>query len=182
MAASTGNLIQFPFAKTLPIPSLRPSPRYPPHLPTPSRRPLHLSSSRRLFAASAYGSGGQVDPAVAAVVDPALHNANVLFFGSGYNVQIVVDEGESEEALLRRFRREVSKAGVIQECKRRRFFENKQEEKKRKAREASRRNRRRRSGPRFSSSSSSGDNDSAPKQSRDDLDDNWEMPEGDLPY
>ncbi|RRT74124.1 hypothetical protein B296_00031677, partial [Ensete ventricosum] len=160
-----------------PIPPLRPSPRFPPHLPTPSRRPLHLSSSRRIFAASAFGSGGQVDPAVAAVVDPALHNANVLFFGSGYNVQIVVDEGESEEALLRRFRREVSKAGVIQECKRRRFFENKQEEKKRKAREASRRNR-----PRFSSSTLSGDNDSAPKQSRDDLDDNWEMPEGDLPY
>ncbi|XP_049935813.1 uncharacterized protein LOC116262017 isoform X2 [Nymphaea colorata] len=62
---------------------------------------------------------------------------------SGYNVQIVVGEAEPEEALLRRFRREVSRAGIIDECKRRRFFENKQDEKKRKAREAGRRNRRR---------------------------------------
>ncbi|KAK8964722.1 hypothetical protein KSP40_PGU009599 [Platanthera guangdongensis] len=75
------------------------------------------------------------------VVNPALHNANFLFFSSGYNVQIFVKENEPEEVLLRRFRREVSKAGVIQECKRRRFFENKREELKRKKREAGRRNR-----------------------------------------
>ncbi|WOK95100.1 hypothetical protein Cni_G03807 [Canna indica] len=181
MAACPANLVQFPLTKTLAIPSLRSS-----RLLTPPRRPFPLSSSSsssslRPFVASAAASG-QFDPVVEAVVNPALHNSNVFFFRSGYNVQIVVDEGESEEALLRRFRREVSKARVIQECKRRRFFENKQEEKKRKAREAGRKNRRRRSGPRFSSTMSSTDNDSAPKQARDDSDDNWDLPEGDLPY
>nr|CAD1831670.1 unnamed protein product [Ananas comosus var. bracteatus] len=102
---------------------------------------------------------------------------------AGYNVQVVVGEDEPEEVLLRRFRREVSKAGVIQECKRRRFFENKQEERKRKAREAGRRNRRRRlaSGPRFPSSSAA-DSEAASKRASDDLDDNWDLPEGNLPY
>lgn len=77
------------------------------------------------------------------VVCPSLVYANTLFFKSAYNVQVVVGDDEPEEALLRRFRREVLKAGVIQECKRRRFFENKQEEKKRKTREAAKKNRRR---------------------------------------
>lgn len=54
-----------------------------------------------------------------------------------------MEDNEPEEKLLGRFRREVMKAGVIQECKRRRYFENKQEEKKRKTREAAKRNRRR---------------------------------------
>lgn len=58
-------------------------------------------------------------------------------------MQVVVDENEPEERLLNRFRREVMRAGVIQECKRRRFFETKQDEKKRKTREAAKRNRRR---------------------------------------
>lgn len=44
---------------------------------------------------------------------------------------------------MRRFKREVFKAGVITECKRRKFFENRQDEKKRKRHEAGRRNRRR---------------------------------------
>lgn len=73
---------------------------------------------------------------------PSLAHANTLFFRSAYNVQVVVDDNEPEERLLNRFRREVMKAGVIQECKRRRFFENKQDEKKRKSREAAKRNRR----------------------------------------
>ncbi len=50
-------------------------------------------------------------------------------------------ENEPEEKLLGRFRKEVFKAGVIQESKRRRFFENTREKKKRKARDAARRNR-----------------------------------------
>lgn len=54
-----------------------------------------------------------------------------------------MDENEPEEKLLNRFRREVMRAGVIQECKRRRFFENKQDKEKRKTREAAKRNRRR---------------------------------------
>ena len=60
-----------------------------------------------------------------------------------------VEENEPEERLLNRFRREVMRAGVIQECKRRRFFENKQEEKKRKSREAAKRKSRSRFVPSF---------------------------------
>ncbi|KAJ6832284.1 uncharacterized protein M6B38_254540 [Iris pallida] len=153
-----------------------------PNTPThsfPSLPPPHpfssFPSSRRHFPALSVG--GPSEPAV----EPVLKHANVLCFLAGYNVQIVVDEEESEEALLRRFRREVSKAGVIQECKRRRFFENKQEEKKRKHREACRRNRRRRSGPRFNASTSQAEADAASK-AREDADDNWDLPEGDLPY
>ncbi|XP_020574421.1 uncharacterized protein LOC110020606 [Phalaenopsis equestris] len=118
---------------------------------------------------------------LAAVLNPDLVHANFLFFSSGYNVQILVEENEPEDALLRRFRREVSKAGIIQECKRRMFFENKQEERKRKKREACRRNRRRRfSGPRVRPSSSQEEN-SVTKKAGDDSDDNWEYYDADFP-
>nr|CAB3449139.1 unnamed protein product [Digitaria exilis] len=66
----------------------------------------------------------------------------VVAAAKGYNVQILVDENEGEESIFRRFRREVMRAGVLQEIKRRRRYENKTDEKKRKAREAGRRNRR----------------------------------------
>lgn len=66
-----------------------------------------------------------------------------MFFRSAYNVQVIVDDNEPEERLLGRFRREVMRAGVIQECKRRRFHENTQDVRKRKTREAAKRNRRR---------------------------------------
>lgn len=66
-----------------------------------------------------------------------------MYFNSSYNVQIIVDDNEPEERLLNRFRREVMRAGVIQECKRRRFYENRQDKEKRKSREAAKRNRRR---------------------------------------
>lgn len=92
------------------------------------------------------GSVAQVEPeksSLSSVICPSLAYANTLFFNSAYNVQVVVDDNEPEERLLNRFRREVMRAGVIQECKRRRFHENKQDEKKRKSREAAKRNRRR---------------------------------------
>ncbi|KAL2335187.1 hypothetical protein Fmac_016400 [Flemingia macrophylla] len=81
---------------------------------------------------------------LSSVICPSLAYANTLFFRSPYTVQVVVEEDEPEERLVNRFRREVLRAGVIQECRRRRYFENKQEEKKRKTREAAKRNRRRR--------------------------------------
>ncbi|XP_060193330.1 uncharacterized protein LOC132622696 isoform X1 [Lycium barbarum] len=74
------------------------------------------------------------------VVYPSLANANTLFFRSAYNVQVIVDDNEHEERLIGRFRREVMRAGVIQECKRRRYFENSQDEKKRRTRDAAKRN------------------------------------------
>lgn len=90
----------------------------------------------------------------------------------------MVGEDEPEEVLLRRFRREVMKAGVIQECKRRRWFENTQEKKKRKAREASRKNRKRHFRPKFPQK----DKQETPKKKKEEEEDNWELPEGELPY
>ncbi|XVE56650.1 hypothetical protein DITRI_Ditri04bG0027700 [Diplodiscus trichospermus] len=116
---------------------------------------------------------------VTAITCPSLAYANTLFYKSGYyNVQVVVAENEPEEKLLGRFRRAVFKAGVIQECKRRRFFESSHDRKKRKAREASRRNRRRRPQPKVSAKAK----EETPKKKDDDEEDNWELPEGDLPY
>lgn len=58
-------------------------------------------------------------------------------------MQVFVEDNESEERLVNRFRREVMRTGVIQECKRRRYFENKQDEKKRRTRDAAKRNKKR---------------------------------------
>lgn len=80
---------------------------------------------------------------ITSTICPSLAYANTLFFKSTYNVQITVDDKESEERLVNRFRREVAKAGILQECRRRRFFETNQEYRKRKAREAAKRNRKR---------------------------------------
>ena len=77
------------------------------------------------------------------VVHVARRAPTAVVAAKGYNVQILVDENEGEESIFRRFRREVMRAGVLQEIKRRRRYESKTDEKKRKAREAGRRNRRR---------------------------------------
>ncbi|KAK6912983.1 Ribosomal protein S21 [Dillenia turbinata] len=109
---------------------------------------------------------------------PSLVNSNILFFRSAYNVQVIVDDNEPEERLLNRFRREVMKAGVIQECKTRRFFENKPDKKKRKSREAAKRNRRRRPQARTAPQA----NTEGSNSKKDEEEDNWELPEGDLPF
>lgn len=129
-------------------------------------------------AHSSYSSSSSsLSAELSSVVCPSVAYANTLFFRSAYNVQVIVDDNEPEERLLNRFRREVMKAGVIQECKRRRFFENKQDEKKRKSREAAKRNRRRRGQFR-----SFQNKQETPVVKKDEDEDNWEMPEGDLPY
>ncbi|KAL2523201.1 Ribosomal protein S21 family protein [Forsythia ovata] len=115
---------------------------------------------------------------VMSVVCPSFVHANTLFFRSAYNVQVIVDENEPEEKLLGRFRREVMRAGVIQECKRRRFFENKQDEKKRKTREAAKRNRRRRPQARNFTQ----DRQETTKNKKEEEEDNWDLPEGNIPY
>ncbi|CAO2827606.1 unnamed protein product [Amaranthus hypochondriacus] len=114
-----------------------------------------------------------------AVVCPSLAYSNTLFFNSAYNVQVLVDDNEPEERLLNRFRREVMRAGVIQECKRRRFFENKQDEKKRRTREAAKRNSRRRRP--YSRGPYQGKEDAAKVEKKEDDGDNWDMPE-DAPF
>ncbi|KAK4347720.1 hypothetical protein RND71_034059 [Anisodus tanguticus] len=111
---------------------------------------------------------------VTAVVCPSFAYANTLYYKSAYNVQVIVGDNEPEEKLIGRFRREVMRAGVIQECKRRRYFENSQDEKKRRTRDAARRNRKRRGPPRNFSE----DKQEASKNKRDDDgEDNWELPE-----
>lgn len=105
--------------------------------------------------------------------------------GKAFNVQIAVEEDESEDSIISRFNRAALRAGVFQEYRRRRYFENSQERKKRKAREAMRRNRRRRFQPRpFEEENEEGLAERAAKEEDEyDLEaDNWELPEGDFPY
>ncbi|XP_050258014.1 30S ribosomal protein S21, chloroplastic-like [Quercus robur] len=110
------------------------------------------------------------------IVCPALAYSNTLYFKSCYNVQVIVGENEPEDKLVGRFRREVLRAGVIQECKRRRYFENTHDKKKRKARDAARRNRKWRPLPKVQAKQE------APKKRNGEKDDNWDDYEVDLPY
>ncbi|KAI4348305.1 hypothetical protein L6164_009040 [Bauhinia variegata] len=132
-----------------------------------------------LVARDHHGSSASdsLSPDLASVICPSLAYANTLFFKSAYNVEVIVDENEHEERLLNRFRREVMRAGVIQESKRRRYFENKQEEKKRKSREAAKRKSRRRPQLRTSTQNM----EELPRTKREEDEDNWDLPE-DVPY
>ncbi|TKY55297.1 30S ribosomal protein S21 [Spatholobus suberectus] len=150
-------------------------------LPSPLRLPKTSSRSSMVATtalASPRATGSDSDISIKGVLYPALAHANTLYFKSTYNVQIVVGDDEPEDRLVNRFRREVLKAGVLQECRRRRFFENKRDKIKRKAREASTRNRKRKLQSR-ARAQNKGDSE---KKKKDDDDDNWELPEVDIPY
>ncbi|XP_058102128.1 small ribosomal subunit protein bS21c-like [Magnolia sinica] len=110
-------------------------------LPSPPPCSLSLTYGRGRFPIIGIGSSSFPSSHSLSYVFPSLGSSTRLLCRSGYNVQVVVEDNEPEESLVRRFRSKVLRAGVIQECKRRRFFENKQDKKKRKAREASKRNR-----------------------------------------
>ncbi|KAE8663381.1 30S ribosomal protein S21 [Hibiscus syriacus] len=157
--------------------SLLPSQSIPPK-PSDFAPPVSQWDPKSTWAPTSLSLSLTAADEINAVTCPSLAYSNTLFFKSVcYNVQVVVAENEPEEKLLGRFRRAVFKAGVVQECKRRMFFESSQEKKKRKAREASRRNRKRRFKPKaFTQAKEEG-----PKKN-DDEDDNWDLPEGDLPY
>ncbi|XP_057767495.1 30S ribosomal protein S21, chloroplastic-like [Salvia miltiorrhiza] len=114
------------------------------------------------------------------VAFPALAFSNTLFFAT--NVALIVGEDDHEEKLISRFRREVLKAGVLQECRRRRFFECSQEKRKRKSREAARRNRKRRPRPQPKDQTKDKAETSKKKTQDTDGDDNWEYYDIDLPY
>ncbi|KAH1038956.1 hypothetical protein J1N35_040699 [Gossypium stocksii] len=154
----------------------------PPKAP-PALNSLSLSSQKPKNASLSWSApedqSSSLSTELSSVICPSLANANTLFFKSAYNIQVIVDDNEPEERLLNRFRREVMKAGVIQECKRRRFFENKQDEKKRKSREAAKRNRRRRPQARFSQPNKQ---EVSTKKRDEDDEDNWDMPNEALPY
>ncbi len=52
--------------------------------------------------------------------------------------QVLLGESEGIESALRRFKRQVSRAGILADVKKRRYFETPQEKRKRKAVEARR--------------------------------------------
>ncbi|KAF5807031.1 putative ribosomal protein S21 [Helianthus annuus] len=106
---------------------------------------------------------------------PSLAYSYKLFFKTPYNVQVIVGPDESEESLIGRFRREVFRANIIQECKRRRFFETNQEMRKRKIRDAARRRSRRRQRP-------VAKKDEIQRKKVDDEPDNWELIDVEVPY
>ncbi|CAN1273425.1 30S ribosomal protein S21, chloroplastic [Linum perenne] len=150
--------------------------------PSSSTPPPQLSSSSSGFTGrKRSGSGLSIGP-MTSVAYPSLTYSNSNSFDSSpYNVEIIVEEDEPEERLLGRFRREVYRAGIIQECRRRRYFENKQDEKKRRTREAAKKNRMRRP-----MSSRFGNQTYQPpeemKKVVEDDGDNWELPAGGIPY
>ncbi|KAH1091823.1 hypothetical protein J1N35_019080 [Gossypium stocksii] len=165
------------------LPSIPPPPPPPPPPKAPLLNNLSLSSQKPKSILLSLSAQEDQSPSssteLSSVICPSLAYSNTLFFKSAYNVQVIVDDNEPEEKLLNRFRREVMKAGVIQECKRRRYHENKQDEKKRKSREAAKRNRRRRPQARYSQLSKQ--EESSKKKDEDD-EDNWDMPDADFPY
>ncbi|XP_074294300.1 small ribosomal subunit protein bS21c-like [Silene latifolia] len=182
--ASTSSLINFisPLFPSNTTPQLHPKFLHQntiiPHSQNPS---LSITTPQTQQNVPIIGKKDEYPSDVMQIVCPSLAYSNTLFFNSAYNVQVLVDDNEPEEKLLNRFRREVMRAGVIQECKRRRYFENKQDEKKRKSREAAKRNSRMRRGyqPRVPFPNK----DEATKvQKKDDDEDNWEMPEGGSPF
>ncbi|CAJ1943703.1 unnamed protein product [Sphenostylis stenocarpa] len=154
-------------------------------LPFQLRLPKTLSRSSPMAttaSASPHAIGSDSGVSIKGVLYPALAHSNTLFFKSAYNVQIVVGDDEPEDRIVYRFKKEVLKAGVLQECRRRRFFENKHDKIKRKAREASRRNRKRKPKSRVSAQNK---HDSEKKKDNDDNDtdiDNWDLPVVDIPY
>ncbi|KAL8108995.1 uncharacterized protein LOC141672319 [Apium graveolens] len=155
----------------------KPSSKLPPCPPSH----LSLDSTKHRDKSSSSSSSSSFTPLndlTMSVVCPSLLYSNTLFFRSAYNVQVIVDDNEPEEKLLGRFRREVMRAGIIQECKRRKYHENKQDEKKRKTREAAKRNRRRRTPFRAGPPDRM---DTAKSSKKEEDDDNWELPQGGLP-
>ncbi|XXG45125.1 hypothetical protein AAC387_Pa02g0292 [Persea americana] len=177
--------------------------------PNPTKTPSLFSFSPPYVAASSSSSlscskpcfllsmtrNGYLPHDLSSVIWPSLTYSNTLFFSSPhskrkdeelkllkprkYNVEYVVKDNEAEESLVRGFRSKVLKAGILQECKRRRFFENKQDKKKRKARDSAKKNRSRRHPP---IAKQSHKKKKSRKKDEDEEEDNWELPEGELPY
>ena len=131
--------------------SLLPSTTSPHSLPkTSSSRSLSLRSSVVVATTSASppcitesASVSDISSWMAIAFPAVAHSTRLHFKSTTFNVEVKAKEDEPVDKLINRFRKEVMKAGVLQDCKRRRFFENKHDKKKRKARDAARRNRKR---------------------------------------
>lgn len=107
------------------------------------------------------------------VLSPA-SSVKPIFSRGGYNAQIFVGENESEDSVVRRFRSEVFKASVFEECRRRRFFESKQDVKKRKSRSGVKRNVPRRPLKKPTKETEVKDDEEE--------EDNWELPDRDIGF
>ncbi|XP_047170211.1 30S ribosomal protein S21, chloroplastic [Vigna umbellata] len=180
MAASStiNNFLSFFLPTKPPPPSTPPPIQFNPTTSSPSQKPSQpLIAQYDPSSSSSSSTSSSSCSELSSVICPSMAYTNTLFFQSPYNVQVVVAQDEPEERLLNRFRREVLKAGVIQECRRRRYFENKQEEKKRKSREAAKRNRKRRP----MSKTDAQKKQDVPATKRED-EDNWDLPDGDTLY
>eukprot|EP00271_Cylindrocystis_brebissonii_P009037 TRINITY_DN23638_c0_g1_i1.p1 TRINITY_DN23638_c0_g1~~TRINITY_DN23638_c0_g1_i1.p1 ORF type:complete len:176 (-),score=20.01 TRINITY_DN23638_c0_g1_i1:1078-1605(-) len=68
--------------------------------------------------------------------DPSSAFANILWFRGPYNVQVNVEEREPPEVVVRKFRKEMMEANIVNECRRRRYHENAQDTVKRKQKDA----------------------------------------------
>ncbi|KAG2301533.1 hypothetical protein Bca4012_059782 [Brassica carinata] len=157
----------------------------PPNLTLPTPTTVSHRRKNDLAIEEPPSTNASLSSELASVICPSLAYSNTLFFSSsGYNVQVFVEDNESEERLVNRFRREVMRTGVIQECKRRRYFENKQDEKKRRTRDAAKRNKKRRPFARFTQETREEAAAAATKsKKKDEEEDNWdwEMPGGGVP-
>ncbi|KAM7480123.1 hypothetical protein LguiA_028336 [Lonicera macranthoides] len=157
----------------LPLTSFSPLSISPPPPPPPTMLSHSLKTTQSLFPVPPKHSHTSLLPSdLVSVLYPSLPYSNTLFFKSGFNVQIMVDDNEPEEEMINRFRREVFRAGILQEIKRRRFFETTRDKRKRKSREASKRNRKRRFPPKTLEEDHKLE---APEEEDSDEEDNWEF-------
>ncbi|KAH1034630.1 hypothetical protein GYH30_054859 [Glycine max] len=147
------------------------------HCCSPQRYRTPPATARASASTSARAIGIDNDSSVKSILYHALSLSNILHF----NVQIVVGEDELEDRIINHFKKEVLKAGVLQECKHRRFSENKDDKIKRKAREASRRNRKRKPQSRAWVQNKH-DSEKKKKDDVDDDIDDLELPRVDIPY
>lgn len=120
------------------------------------------------------------DETVKRALNPSIQYANIMRFKGPYNVQIFVDEAESEDSITNRFRREVLREGILQECKRRRYHETRQDIKKRKGKDALKRARNGRARRALRRKREENEDDDGDDE--DDEDDNWQLPEEDIGF
>ncbi|KAL7152826.1 hypothetical protein ABFS83_04G124700 [Erythranthe nasuta] len=165
-----------PFKKTLITLHLKTEPMIPFLLPKQSLRTIIKQEEFDEVEETPYH---EISDSPYSVGFPSLAFSNTLFFKAAYNVQVIVGEDESEEALVGRFRREIFRYGILRECRRRLFFECNQKKRIRKAKEAARRYRKRRP---YKKVSKPVEAETPKMNTEDSADDNWEYLDIDLPY
>ncbi|KQJ94919.1 uncharacterized protein LOC100844384 [Brachypodium distachyon] len=146
--------------------------------PAPPRPPLHHAGSRTAAAAAVSfprRSAPTVSLSLSAPASPWAAAANPKYHNAKADAG---DEDVDPGELLRRFTREVSRAGVLREAWRRQRHEDARDKRKRKSRDAAWRYRRRRfKGPYPFDE----EQEQKERTTDDDGHDNWKLPGGELP-